>query len=152
MYMKKQKTLHYFTKLLIDFMFYSGIVVCVLVPLIIYRLIPCTLMAEGVRLHMMVVLILSGIAAVYILGTLRGIFKTLLNANPFTLENVYALRKMAAAAFVISVLYTVKFWFWFTLATAIIVLVFTIAGLFSLVLADVFQQAVQYKEENDLTV
>ncbi len=94
--MQNRKTLHYFTKLLIDFMFYSGILVCALVPLLIYKLIPSTLIAESVRLQMTVVLILSGIAAVYILGTLRGIFRTLLNANPFTLENVYALRKMAA--------------------------------------------------------
>lgn len=150
--MQDKKTLHRFTKILIDFMFYSGILVCVFVPVIIYKLIPSTFIGEGIRLQLTAVLMLSGIAALYILWTLRCIFKTLLNTNPFTLENVDALRKMAVASFVISALYITKCFFWFTLGTAIIVIIFAIAGLFSLVLADVFKQAVQYKEENDLTV
>ncbi|AGL00143.1 DUF2975 domain-containing protein [Desulfoscipio gibsoniae] len=148
----QKKALHRFTKLLIDFMFYSGILVCVFVPVIIFKLIPSTFIAENIRLHFTVVLMLSGIAALYILWILRCIFKTLLNTSPFTLKNVDALRKMAVAAFVISTLYIIKCLFWFTLGTGIIVIIFAIAGLFSLVLADVFKQAVQYKEENDLTV
>jgi len=150
--MHNKKALHHFTKILIDFMFYSGILVCAFVPVIIYKLIPSAFIAEDIRLQFTVVLILSGIAALHILWTLRCIFKTLLNTNPFTLENVDALRKMAVAAFVIAALYIIKCLFWFTLGTAIIVIIFAIAGLFSLVLADVFKQAVQYKEENDLTV
>ncbi|TEB04402.1 hypothetical protein Psch_04129 [Pelotomaculum schinkii] len=150
--MQNKKTLHHLTKILMDFMFYSGILVCASVPVIIYKLIPHALIAEGIRLQLTAVLMLSGIAALYILWTLRCIFQTLLHTDPFTMKNVDALRKMAAASFVISALYITKCLFWFTLATAIIVIIFAIAGLFSLVLADVFKQAVQYKEENDLTV
>ena len=40
----------------------------------------------------------------------------------------------------------------FTPATVIIVLVFFIAALFSFVLAGVFDKAVSYKLENDLTI
>lgn len=39
-----------------------------------------------------------------------------------------------------------------TVAMAVVILVFIIAGLFSKVLACVFEEAVRYKEENDLTV
>ena len=39
-----------------------------------------------------------------------------------------------------------------TVAMGVVILVFVIAGLFSKVLACVFEQAVQYKEENDLTI
>ena len=39
-----------------------------------------------------------------------------------------------------------------TPAAMVEVLVFLIAGLFSRVLADVFEQAVTYKLENDLTI
>ena len=150
--MQNKKALHRFTKILLDFMFYSGILVCASVPVIIYKLIPCTLIAADIRLPLTAVLMLSGIAALYILWTLRRIFQTLLHTDPFTVKNVDALRKMAVASFVIAALYITKCLFWFTLATAIIVIVFAIAGLFSLVLADVFRQAVRYKEENDLTV
>ncbi len=39
-----------------------------------------------------------------------------------------------------------------TPATAVIIIVFAIAGLFSIVLCQVFEKAVQYKLENDLTI
>ena len=40
----------------------------------------------------------------------------------------------------------------FTIAMAVVILVFLIAGLFSRVLANVFEEAVRYKEENDMTI
>jgi hypothetical protein len=46
----------------------------------------------------------------------------------------------------------VKLFFVITPATLILVLVFIIAGLFSHVLSQVFDQAVAYKFENDLTI
>jgi hypothetical protein len=39
-----------------------------------------------------------------------------------------------------------------TPAALVLVAVFAIAGLFSLVLSQVFDQAVTYKQENDLTI
>ena len=39
-----------------------------------------------------------------------------------------------------------------TVAMAVVILVFVIAGLFSKVLACVFREAVRYKLENDLTI
>ena len=39
-----------------------------------------------------------------------------------------------------------------TMTAAVVTLVFVIAGLFSMVLAGVFARAVQYKQENDLTI
>jgi len=39
-----------------------------------------------------------------------------------------------------------------TIAMLVIILVFIIAGMFSKVLAMVFEEAVRYKEENDLTI
>ena len=39
-----------------------------------------------------------------------------------------------------------------TIAMGVVILVFIIAGLFSKVLAYVFEEAVRFKEENDLTI
>lgn len=150
--MYQRNWLHRLTKYIIDFMFYSGIVVCALVPVFMPRVAPYYIDLGPVSREMTAVLLISGLASVYILWELRLIFKTLVKTNPFTLQNVTALRKMAIASFVITATYIGKCVFWFTLATAIIVIIFAIAGLFCLVLADVFQQAVVYKEENDLTV
>ncbi|MGE4283904.1 MAG: DUF2975 domain-containing protein [Clostridia bacterium] len=150
--MTNKRTLHYVTKALIDFMFYSGILVCALVPISVYMLAPYSPVIGAMPLRLIAVLLVSGITSVYILSEIRRIFRTLLNTNPFTLENVKILRKIAVASFVISTTYIAKCIFWFTLGTAVIIIIFAIAGLFCLVLADVFKQAVLYKEENDLTV
>jgi hypothetical protein len=100
------------------------------------------------------VLLVSGILSVYILWELRRIFRTLVNreSNPFIASNVSSLRRIAAASAAISITYVLKCLYWFTMATGIIIIIFALAALFCLVLADVFEQAVFYKQENDLTV
>lgn len=150
--MKRKRILHQFTKIVIDFMFYSGIVVCALVPFAIHKSTEYSALMQEIAWQMIAVLMISGTMSVYVLWEIRCIFKTFVNANPFTQKNVSILRRIAVASFVIAATYIYKCVFWFTLATAIIVIIFGIAGLFCLVLADVFEQAVVYKEENDLTV
>lgn len=153
--MTRQKALYKFTKFLVDFMYYCGIVIIILVPFLLkkFSYLSEELSSDSIRLQTSVVLIISGVLAVFILDEIRNIFNTIVkDENPFKLSNVKSLRKMAVCAFLIGVLFTYKCFFWFTLATAIIILVFAVAGLFCLVLADVFKQAVYYKEENDLTV
>ena len=148
----ENKFLHHFTKALIEFMIISGILVCAFVPFLVFKAAAYYPFINSIALQIIAVLIVSGITSLYILWEIRRIFKTIVNTNPFTIENVSVLRRIALASFVIAVTYIAKCIFWFTLATAIIIIIFAIAGLFCLVLADVFKQAVLYKEENDLTV
>lgn len=150
--MENKKFLYHFTKSLIEFMLISGVIVCALVPIMTYKFVPYIPYIKGIELPIIIVLLIAGSMSLYILWGLRRIFNTIVNTNPFNLENVTILRRLSVAAFIISIDFIVKCFFWFTLATAIIVIIFAIAGLFCLVLADVFTQAVLYKEENDLTV
>lgn len=152
--MDSKKFLYLFTKLMVDLMFYGGIVLCLVIPYLIYRYTSVSPMLSVVPLQTGAVLVLSGIAAIFILWEIKHIFRTLINKDesPFIMANVISLKRMAIASFIITVIYIYKCFFWFTLATAIIIIIFAIAGLFCLVLANVFEQAVRYKEENDLTV
>jgi hypothetical protein len=59
---------------------------------------------------------------------------------------------MGFCAFLISGIMAIRLILVFTPAAAVLVLVFLVAGLFSLVLSQVFDQAVTYKQENDLTI
>lgn len=68
------------------------------------------------------------------------------------MENVIALNKMGTYSFLIAFVTAVRLVLYITPAVLIIILVFVIAGLFSKVLAGVFDQAVRYKMENDLTI
>lgn len=150
--MYKNSFVHYVTKVLVDVMFYSGIVCCLLVPFIMPYLNAYFGYAKSFVLPFTILLIASGICAVYILWQLKKMFKTLLGSNPFVISNVNCLRKCSVASFIISMIYIAKVTFWFTIATGIIVIIFILMGLFCLTLKDIFKQAIAYKEENDWTV
>ena len=67
-------------------------------------------------------------------------------------ENVKSLERMAVYSFFIAVVSGARLAIVITPATLVIILIFVIAGLFSKVLSKVFDQAVTYKLENDLTI
>ena len=148
--MKDRLTL--FTKYLLDFMFYSGIVVVVTLPLSFkfygrYN----TYFAKNYY-SLCVIFFLSGIFAILIIYELRKMFRTVINDDCFVRENVASLEKMSIYSFFITVITACRLFIYLTPAVFIIILVFVIAGLFSKVLAGVFDKAVTYKQENDLTI
>lgn len=59
---------------------------------------------------------------------------------------------MSGLSFCIALFFIIKGVFMLTPATLVIVLVFFVAVLFRCVLSCVFREAVDYKEENDLTI
>ena len=95
---------------------------------------------------------LSGVLAILLIGELRKMFDTVLADNCFVRKNVKSLHKMGTYSFLIALLTAFRLFLYLTPAVLIIILVFVIAGLFSKVLAGVFDRAVSYKEENDLTI
>ena len=95
---------------------------------------------------------ISGLFALAILWELRAMFRTVIKEDPFVTSNVTSLKRMGYYAFVIVAAMIAKLFFVVTPTTLILVLVFLIAGLFSHVLSQVFDQAVAYKYENDLTI
>lgn len=140
------------TKLLLDFMFYCGIVVTVTLP---FTLNFAGRYYEPVRKsyeESVIIYFVLGIAALVLVGELRKIFKTVLAEDCFVEENVRSLRKMGNWSFFIAVMSIVRCIVYVTIAMGVVILVFIIAGLFSKVLAMVFEEAVRYKEENDLTI
>ncbi len=141
-----------FTKFLLDFMFYAGIVVIVTLPLSFkfYGRFN-TYFAEN-YFSLCVIFFLSGIFAVLILQQLRRMFGTVLNDDCSVHGNVASLEKKRNYIFFIAVITACRLFIYLTPAVFVIILVFVIAGLFSKVLAGVFDKAVTYKQENDLTI
>lgn len=149
--MKKENIIR-FTKYLLDFMFFAGIIVTVSLPFSIkwlgtYIEKLATHYAETVIIYFVL-----GILAIAILGELRKIFRTVLADNCFVMENVVSLQRMGTYSFMIAAVSLVRSILYLTIAMGVVILVFVIAGLFSKVLAFVFERAVNYKEENDLTI
>lgn len=149
---QRRKNLTIWTKYLLDFMFYAGIVVTVTLPVSV-KLIGQQLpyMIEHYEETVIIYFVL-GVSASVLLRELRKIFKTVLEENCFVTENVVSLQKMGNWSFFIAVMSIVRSIVYWTIAMSVVIFVFMIAGLFSKVLAYVFEEAVQYKQENDLTV
>ena len=139
--MKNKLTL--FTKWLLDFMYYAGILTTVLVPVIIYFYGKYNPYFSIHILSLSVIFMLSGILAVLIIRELRRLFLSVLNDNCFIHENVRSLNRMGTYS---------RLFLYLTPAVLVIILTFVIAGLFSKVLSQVFDRAVTYKLENDLTI
>ena len=148
---KKKKNLTMWTKYLLDFMFYSGILVTATLPFTIRQIgkaLPH--MAEHYWVTVAIYFVL-GVAALALIRELR-IFRTVLREDCFVQENVDSLGRMGNWSFFIAGMSVARCVVYMTVAMAVVILVFVIAGLFSKVLACVFREAVRYKLENDLTI
>ena len=149
---KAKKDLTIWTKFLLDFMFFAGIAVTVSLPWsvkLVGRQLPY--MVEHYEETVIIYFVL-GISALKLLWELRKIFRTVLAEDCFGRENVVSLRKMGSWSFFIALMSMVRSIVYMTIAMGVVILVFIIAGLFSKVLAYVFEEAVRFKEENDLTI
>lgn len=148
----KKETLIKLTKYVLDVMFFGGIALTASLPITIKILGD---FSENVHQHygeLVIIYFVLGIAAVVILRELRKIFKTVVNKDCFVRENVVSLDKMCKWSFFIVLMSIVRTIVFVTPAMLVVILVFTIAGLFSKVLSFVFEEAVGYKEETDFTV
>lgn len=141
-----------FTKGLLNVMFLVGILMTASIPAVFFfmgRYIPAF---HIYYLPLTILYVLSGILCLMIVWQLRRMFDTVLADDAFVDANTASLRKMAGYSFLISLLSALRLPFSPTPAAVVVMIVFFIAGLFSIVLSQVFAKAIQYKKENDLTI
>ncbi|MDD2955023.1 MAG: DUF2975 domain-containing protein [Oscillospiraceae bacterium] len=108
--------------------------------------------ARPIILSMLVVLYISGAISLAILVQLRQILRDVNRGAPFTMENARRIKAVAWLCLPVSLLYFIGI---FTMPSALVLLValvFLFLAALTFVLAEVFRQAVLYKEENDLTI
>lgn len=141
------------TKLILDIMFFGGFFVLFTLPASL-KLIGKYYSAKIEKNFpvMLVSLAICGVLAILIIVQLRRMMQTVIAENCFVYENVRSLQKMALFSIIIASVTLAKFFLIPTPATAVVILTFFIAALFSQVLSHVFEKAVSYKEENDLTI
>ena len=112
------------------------------------------------------ILLFTGASSlIFILYTLRKILKSVIKNGPFNMSIVKNLSKIASSCFIITLCYLINFFYNnqfknFSLInidqtgihTDTEFLIFFFAGCFVFVLAQIYKQAVEVKEENDFTV
>jgi hypothetical protein len=150
--MYKNSVTHYITKILVDILFFGGILSVIVIPDLARVLTRYYHFGKSGRWFVTAVLFITWFCAIFILFNLKQMFKTLLGGNPFIEANVRCFRKMAVACAIISIVYALQCFLVFSVATFILVAIFTVGTLFCLTLKDVFKQAIYYKEEHDWTV
>ncbi len=140
------------TKQVLDFMFYVGIVVIISLPWSIGFYGTYNSYFKKNYIELVILFFLSGVFAVLIIGELRKMLRSVINDDCFIKENVVSLNRMGNYSFAIAVITAFRIVLYMTPAVFVVILVFLIAGLFSKVLSRVFDKAVTYKLENDLTI
>jgi hypothetical protein len=150
----KKETVILITKYLLDVMYFLGIVVTVSLPWSVGFLIDLFELQEyeSHKTEIIIIYFVLGVLAIMILGELRKMFRTVMREDCFVKDNVVSLDRMGTYSFFIALVCLVQFILYLTLPVLVLVLVFLIAGLFSKVLSFVFDKAVEYKLENDLTI
>ena len=141
-----------FTKGLLDFLFYTGILVTLTIPYILRIYSRYNTFFAQYYVFLCIIFVLSGIFAILIIKELRHLFRSVLHDDCFIRENVDSLRRMGTYSFFIAAITACRCYAYFSPAVLVTILVFLIAGLFSKVLSQVFDKAVTYKLENDLTI
>lgn len=148
----RRRRLTAWTKYFLDFMFYTGILATISLPLSLRWIARYLPRFEQHYWALLVIYGILGVSAILLIHELQKIFRTVLARNCFVQENVGSLHRMGNISFFIVAMSLVRCVICFTIAMAVVILVFLIAGLFSRVLANVFEEAVRYKEENDMTI
>lgn len=112
------------------------------------------------------ILLIVGISSLfYIVFQLKGVIKTLIIGDPFVRSNAIAFKRISLASLVIALCYLInlfinsnfkEFKFIYVdnmgIHTDMEVFIFLFASAFIFILAKVFDKAVTFKEENDLTI
>ena len=139
-------------KWLLDLMYYGGCVVCASIHVAFQYMGKWYTVFQTHFIAMCILFFVAGVFAVMIIGELRKMFQTVLEQNCFIQQNVISLKRMGYYSIATSIATTIRLFYTVTPSTVVIIIIFFIAGLFSFVLSKVFQQAVNYKQENDLTI
>ena len=136
------------------------------ISLIISTLTPGDIGASNRKYIVNCILFFIGTSSlVFILYSLRKILKSLIKAGPFNVGIVKSLKNIALSCFTITICYLINFFYNNQFKSFRLIeidptgihtdtefLIFFFAGCFVLILAQIYKQAVEVKEENDFTV
>ena len=142
-------------RVILYIMFVTGVITTVTMPFMIDNymriLYDAYEVREGYRLFITVFLMLAGTLGLFIVLELIIMLRTMLK-NPFVKRNVKSLNIIGFTAFITAILFFVKCFLYVTILTLAFGICLVILGLFAFTLANLFKKAVEYKEENDLTI
>jgi hypothetical protein len=160
----KYNSMARFLIIILNVLMIFGVLACIT---LILRTIASTDIGESNKKYILncILLFIGTTSLVFILYSLKKILKSVIKKDPFNMNNVKSLKNISSSCFVITVCYLVNFFYnnqfeSFSLIdigpegirTDTEFLIFFFAGCFVWILAQIYKQAVEVKEENDFTV
>ncbi|MBR3778629.1 MAG: DUF2975 domain-containing protein [Clostridia bacterium] len=100
----------------------------------------------------LVILAYSGVMSELILWQGRGMIRNVNRGLAFSLSTVRHLRVAAVEVLVLAAFYLATMFWMSKFFMAFLFVVFVLGGCLLFVLAEIFRQAIEYKEENDMTI
>jgi len=107
---------------------------------------------EGMYVKYLVVLAFSGVMSELILWQARGILRNVTRGCVFSADTVRRMRVAAIEILVLGIFFGITMFWMNKFFMAFLFVVLVLACCFSLVLTEVFRQANEYKQENDMTI
>lgn len=102
--------------------------------------------------YFLTIMYMSGICSLILLYDLKGIMKSCREENVFVKKNVTRIFRLGSMTFLIAIIFFSKIFVRNSFMTMVLVFAFFMVSVVCFVLSGVFAQAVDYKEENDLTI
>ncbi len=100
----------------------------------------------------LVILAYSGVMAELALWQALGVTRNVIHNRVFNTNTVHRLRVMAIEVLILALFYGATMFWMSKFFMAFLFVVFVLGGCILLVFAELFRQANQYKEENDMTI
>lgn len=151
MNIKGNNSISKFVKIALKILFCFGIVVILFLPIVVKEYTKI-LGIEQNYIWVLIIMYISGIPAEILIYQFIKLFESLQKEKPFVRENVKHLKISSVVSLIIAIEYLLAITIFKSIFTIIICGVFLIAWLGLYILAELFQEAIQYKEENDLTI
>lgn len=146
-----KKSLSNFIEIGLKIIFVVGIIIYLTLPILLNKYVEIFNPILNYTAAL-VILYISGIPALIIIYAFIKMFETLKNDNPFVRENVTYLKIVSVCSLLISIIYIVGMFFIVSIFEIVAIAIFIIAFLGTYVLAELLRRAIEYKEENDLTI
>ena len=146
-----KNSLSYFIEICSIIVFIAGITITLTLPLLLKKYIELFNPILNYNFAL-IILYLSSVPALIIVYKFIQIFRTLKQDNPFIIENVKYLKTISFCALIIAIEYIIGMFFIVSIFEIILIGVFVITWLGGYILAELLKKAIEYKEENELTI
>lgn len=146
-----KNSLSNFIEIFSKIIFILGIIITITLPFLLQKYV------EWFNPHLnytfsLIILYVSSVPALIIIYSFIKIFKNLKKDNPFITDNVKRLKIISICSLIIAIEYIVGMFFIMSVFEIILIAVFLIAWIGGYILSELLKKAIEYKEENDLTI